>query len=360
MSDDGPLLVLVTGAAGLLGAAVVHELLHGPTFAPGAVRVRTFDLVPASPPPPAGVEEVIGDVRDQGALSRAMEGVVGVVHTAALVDWGAHRAEDVWAVNLGGTRAILRCAAAAGARALVYTSSHDVVDDGRPISGGDESLPLARRPRLAYGASKAAAEAAVVAANAEEGTALATMALRATGIFGPRDRYHSAGVVRAAARAPLRRIGDGTARCNHVFSRNLAHAHCMALDHLVRGGRAAPAAGRALFVTDAPAANFFDTMGAVAQAAGLEVLGWDRAVPVWAALAAAAVAEALAWLLRPVWRSPELDDFTRYGVRFITTDRWFTGAALRELVGYEPLYTREEAVTETGRWWRGELERRGA
>ena len=58
---------------------------------------------------------------------------------------------------------------AAGVKALVYTSSEDVVFTGRPIRDGDERLPYPQKFVNGYCRTKADAEVAVLAANGRTG-----------------------------------------------------------------------------------------------------------------------------------------------------------------------------------------------
>src|SRR5690242_13408302 len=66
MSDRG--LVLVTGATGAMGPAVVRELIHS------GYRVRSFSRTHASPPH-RGVEMTFGDIADAEAVRAALTGV---------------------------------------------------------------------------------------------------------------------------------------------------------------------------------------------------------------------------------------------------------------------------------------------
>ena len=67
---------LVTGSAGMLGRAIVSQLLEqGRT-------VRILDIEPAKDD---RAEIMVGDIRDAAAVSRACQGVDTVFHAAAAV-----------------------------------------------------------------------------------------------------------------------------------------------------------------------------------------------------------------------------------------------------------------------------------
>ena len=69
-------LHLVTGGAGMLGRAIVSQLLER------GKSVRIIDIEPAKND---RAEIIVGDIRDAAAVRRACEGVDTVFHTAAAV-----------------------------------------------------------------------------------------------------------------------------------------------------------------------------------------------------------------------------------------------------------------------------------
>src|SRR4051812_5527906 len=100
--------ILITGGAGFIGAHVAKELLtHG-------YGVRALDnLSPQVHGPDRGrpeylpdeVELLAGDVRDTAAVTRAVDGMDGVVHLAALVGVGQsmYQIAEYTSVNNLGT-----------------------------------------------------------------------------------------------------------------------------------------------------------------------------------------------------------------------------------------------------------------
>jgi len=146
--------VLVTGAAGFLGTQVVRRLITE------GMEVVAFDRR-AVERPRAAAENVLpvqGDVTFAGALARAADGCGAVVHLAALLPQRKRPPQEMQAVNVGGTRAAVEAARAAGARRFVFCSSAEVygVPASPPIR---EDGPIA--PNGEYGRNKVAAEEAV-------------------------------------------------------------------------------------------------------------------------------------------------------------------------------------------------------
>ena len=89
---------------------------------------------------------------------------------------------------MDGTKAVIAAAQEAGVRKLVFTSSAGVVFAGNNVIDLDERAPPPETPFDVYNDSKAHGEAAVLAANGQQG--LLTVALRPAGIYGCASSFH--------------------------------------------------------------------------------------------------------------------------------------------------------------------------
>ncbi|HET6452197.1 MAG TPA: NAD-dependent epimerase/dehydratase family protein, partial [Spirochaetia bacterium] len=237
----------------------------------------------------------------------------------------------------GGNRKVVDTCRRLGVPRLVYTSSMDVVVDGRkPIADGDESLPYpARMPSDAYSRSKILSEQLVLAAN---GPALATCVLRPVGMYGPRDKYHLGNVIGMARKGVSLRLGDGSARFSHAYSENVAWAHVLAAEALRPGS---PVAGQCYFICDHyPAENLFDFMEPFLRALSLPVP--RRSIPYRLAYGLAAAAEVVA----------PRSNFNRFAVIQTCVDHTFVDHKARRDLGYVPLVSREEAFRRSLAWLR--------
>ena len=331
---------LVIGGAGMLGFEIVKQL------ATAGCRVRVLDIA-ALPEPlsavldPASrrlVEARIGDIRRYPEVLDACRGMDVVIQTAAAV-WNVNTPPRTYdAVNVAGNRNVLDACREAGVTRLVYTSSMDVVVDGRkPIVDGDESLPYpARMPRDAYSKSKIVAEKMVLAAN---GPRLATCVIRPVGMYGPRDKYHLGNIIGMARKGMSLRLGNGSAKFSHVYSENAARAHVLAAERLEPG---AVIAGKCYFVCDHyPAENLFDFMAPFLRELGLPVP--KRSIPYWLAYAMGTAAELIA---------PH-SNLNRFSVIQTCVDHTFVDRAARRDLGYEPIVSREGAFRRSVEWLRG-------
>jgi dTDP-L-rhamnose 4-epimerase len=266
--------VLVTGAAGFIGAAVVRALSDE-----GDDVTEVDVMLPqahGASEPPLGVHRL--DVRDAGSWSDLLRGVDVVVHEAALVGLGA-RVADLPAYashNDLGTAALLAAMHEAGVGRLVLASSMVVYGEGRylcathgpqrprgrrvadldsgrfenpcPVCGAwlgwalvDEDEPV--DPRSAYAASKLAQEH-YAAAWARQ-TRGRVIALRYHNVYGrgmPRDTPYAG--VAAMFRSSVERVQapqvfeDGGQMRDFVHVDDVARANLLAtrvLDRSVPG-----------------------------------------------------------------------------------------------------------------------------
>ncbi len=120
MENDGKGLTLVTGGAGFLGHHLVEALVAEGT------PVRSLDVAQHKNVP-EGVDTIEASILDDDALSRAMEGVTTVFHTAANAHLWAPRKSDFDTINHQGTRKAVVAAQTAGASRFIHVSSLTVL-----------------------------------------------------------------------------------------------------------------------------------------------------------------------------------------------------------------------------------------
>jgi nucleoside-diphosphate-sugar epimerase len=293
--------VLVTGAAGFVGLALVRRLV-----ADGAA-VRALAL-PGDPRLPElralDVEIVEADVTDGAAIAPHLAGVERVFHCAALVH-GWHSWERYRRVNVDGTRTVARAAHAASVARFVHVSTSDVFGiprDGRLV---DESSPF-REWHEPYPDTKIAAERWLWRFHREHGLPLSVV--YPGWVYGPGDHALFPGLAQA--------IADGLL----VFwqrDTRLAWAHVDNLAEAITRVAAAPAAlGQGYLVHDDADGPTLEEVGA-RLAALLGRPARPRYVPYGVAFAAAAAAQAVWRLCRLRGAPPVLTaDVKAFGFRF--------------------------------------------
>jgi len=243
---DG-LRCLVTGSAGFVGRNLVRALLAR------GCDVHGFDRAPATFDDPK-LTWIRGDVRDEGSLSAACEGVDTIFHTAAMIETLTYApkpfADLVRSVNIEGTRTLMHVAQESGVRRLVHTSSIITASEGAQ-RGTTEAAPYSKATDL-YSTTKVVSEQLVLGANGESG--LLTSAVRPGGIYGPGERNTIVGPMVKSIKqgAPLVMFGDGAARLDYTYIDNLVDGQIRAAERLVEGS---PVCGQAYFVTDGDPMN---------------------------------------------------------------------------------------------------------
>jgi farnesol dehydrogenase len=139
--------VLVTGSTGFLGRALVRALVARGVTPVAFARTATSSGLP--------VECVDGDVRDERAVGAAAARCEAIFHSAALVSVWRPRSAEFDEVNVGGLATVIRAAAAAGARRIIYTSSFLAL----PPAGADRPVCCNDYQRTKVLADQVAADA---------------------------------------------------------------------------------------------------------------------------------------------------------------------------------------------------------
>lgn len=172
-------IVLVTGASGFVGSALVASFVGaGMSVRAAARQANTF---------PPGVEPVSGaDLNSTFDWRAALRGCDAIVHAAARVHLMRDSALDPLGefrrVNVSGTLRLAQQAAEVGVRRLVFLSSIKVNGEstapGRPFTADDKPAPTDP-----YGISKYEAEQGLLALARQ--TAMEVVIIRPVLVYGP-------------------------------------------------------------------------------------------------------------------------------------------------------------------------------
>jgi dihydroflavonol-4-reductase len=129
---------LVTGATGFVGGHVVKALV----VAGRAVRCLVRPSADRRRLAGSAVEIVTGDLREPGSLPPAVAGIGTVYHCAADYRLGLANPRELHESNVLGTDHLLRAAARAGVRRVVYTSSVGALGLKPDATPADETTPV--------------------------------------------------------------------------------------------------------------------------------------------------------------------------------------------------------------------------
>jgi 2-alkyl-3-oxoalkanoate reductase len=172
MADSSP-VVVVTGANGLVGAAVCRALVAR------SAQVRAVVRRAGGAPALAGLTEHVGDFADEafaGEVTRGADAVVTTVHPM-----GSPRAEQ-HRVGVEGTPVLARAARGAGVARLVHVSTAAVYDRSPGLGDVADDDALAPEGSGAYADTKIATDAALAQVDG-----LTTVLVRPPAIIGAGD-----------------------------------------------------------------------------------------------------------------------------------------------------------------------------
>lgn len=218
--------VLVTGAAGFLGGHLVRELFRRGYLVRALLKFPT-DLDWKC----NAVDRAIGDLLDPEAMRDAVWGVDIVIHCAAVLPQLSNE-DEVWSVNVEGTRNVLSASLDAGVKRFVYVSTDSVYGDcHHPPPGASEEAPINTSFFYEgnYPRTKFEGEKLVVAAH--KGRTLDTCIIRFCLMYGPGQSAGN-GIFRAWLNRRIHLLlGGGLARMSLLYVDDAVQALLLAATH---------------------------------------------------------------------------------------------------------------------------------
>lgn len=204
--------ILVTGATGSLGSALVRALVADGDEV--SAMVLPGDRMGGIEPVRDNVQIRFADVRDPVTLDQAFRDVEIVYHVAGVAVTLNRLHRQMLAVNVDGARNVAEAAARAGVRRLVHTSSISAV--GYPPAGeiADEHFDMTRSVcSNSYAETKTIGERALLEVAERRG--LDAVVVNPSAVIAPYSdlRYGWAGFVQMAQRGVLRGTRPGGLPC---------------------------------------------------------------------------------------------------------------------------------------------------
>lgn len=304
--------ILVTGGTGLLGSRLLPNLVEEGHQVFALTRSKASHAKLRA----LGTTPVEADLEREGPL--LIPSVNAVVHAAALFRFSGPR-EPFFRTNVDGTAKLLAAAEETGATNFIHISAAGIIMDdiGTPVRNADESAPTFPAHFSAYLASKARAEAVVLAANKPD---FRTMAIRPPALWGPGDPF-SRGLPKAINSGQFAFIDRGDYAFATCHVDNAVEAIKCALE---RGE-----GGRAFFIADQETLTFREFVASLARIQGLSIEKL-RSMPYWLAVN-------LGRLMDGVWNIARKEGdppISRAMIRMIGREFSVNDAAARRELGY--------------------------
>lgn len=322
--------ILVTGATGFTGKALVRRLLddgHKVVGLDYKEGLKTEELRKW------GAEIVIGSVTDKDVVRRCMQGVDVVQHLAAAFREMNVPESHYHDVNVGGTRTMLDVAREVGVRKFVYCSTcgvHGNVDH----PPGDEESPI--QPADYYQQTKYEAEPYVLE-YVKQGHK-ATI-IRPAAIYGPGDPERFYLIFRRAAKGWFPMIGNGKTFYHPLYIDNLVDALVLAMDEN-KGN------GQAYLIADEEYVSIQDLVQRTGRAMGIDVK--IRKVPMLPVIVLGHVVEKAC---KPFGIAPPI--FPRR-VDWYRQNRAFKVDKAKRDLGYVPRVGLDAGLRRTYEWYKAE------
>jgi nucleoside-diphosphate-sugar epimerase len=324
--------LLITGATGFIGSrlALYARQQHIPFVAVGMINT-SVEQARLRQLQGAGINVLVGNLRDAAFARSAVEGCDVVIHLAAAQHESNVSEQYFHDVNVHATRCLLDACVAAKVSRFVHGSTIGVYGsaDGYRL---DENSPL--RPLNPYGRSKLRAEALV----REYADRIETTIVRISETYGPGD-MRLLKLFRTIARGRFLMLGSGANTRQPIHVRDLLRGLLLAARHSGAVGETFLFAGKEVLSTRY-------MVDEVARA--LERRSPKRHVPIAPVMFAARIMEAV---FVPFGISPPLH---RRRLDFFLKSFEFSTEKAKALLGFEASIPFAAGARETLDWYRGE------
>ena len=322
---------VIFGGAGALGDTLIRHLVNS---VQGVESVTSFDLNHSSLQSPL-MKSMKGSVLDKKAVEAAIQGcdVIVLAFTPRIhsATWN-----QFVSINVGGVQTVLNAAQSQGGdkpRSVVYISSTAIYNHYADHDEVDESFPLPTHGEYetAYDLTKRLGEDLVIQANGMGG--LRTIALRPSGILiGPAD-YTLEAVLKQNISAVEGKPID------YTYGLNVCHAVVLAAGAL--GRDPSKVSGRALLISKGKPAS----PGQVVRDLDKMVGGKVNYLPliILRIIYLSSTIKAMIDSVRDPARSVAIP--THRFLVMADKTQTFDNSLAKDLLGFEPLYSYEEGLT---------------
>lgn len=312
--------IMVTGGGGFIGSHLVERLVQLGSQTRALVRYNaagSWGWLDHSDTRD-DVEVILGDVRDQDSLERAVRGCDVVFHLAALIaiPYSYHAPLSYVRTNVEGTLNVLQSAMRNDVGLVVHTSTSEVYGTAKSIPITEEHPLQGQSP---YSASKIGADK--IAESFHLSFGLPVITVRPFNTYGPRQSARAVipTIVSQALSEPMIRLGnlEPTRDLNYVAD---------TVDGFIKAAESPKSVGQVINLGTGREISIGDLAATI-----LRMLGKDL---------------------------PIISENERVRPEGSEVDRLCADAGkARELLGWEPTHTLDEGLTRTIEWIRENNER---
>lgn len=318
--------ILVTGATGFIGGALVRRLLS--EGANVRALVRNPDSAAWLRNEDCGI--VQGDVTELSACAKAARETDAVFHCAGVLGGWGIKHELLWKVNYEGTKNMLEAAEKAKAKKFVHVSSCGIFG---PLNAGESAGDdRQHNPVNAYERSKAESETLALSF-ARRGQPVTVV--RPEWVYGPGD-MHLLSLFKAVGKGRFAFFGGGKSLLHPTYVDD-------AVDAMVAAAKEKAAIGQAFNIAGERAVTVKEFIKAMADAIGCEVPKAN--VPV-------AVAKAAGALLDGTWGIFAKPPLTLAQAGYLSENRCFRTDKAGKVLGYKAKIGIDEGMRRAVAWYR--------
>jgi nucleoside-diphosphate-sugar epimerase len=319
--------IVVTGATGFLGSALVTELIRQKQ----PLRILARDEQKARAQFGDAVTVIKGDINDEEQVQRAVDGATIIYHLVGRLYHPSTPPELYYRTHVEGTRVLLNaCKGQSQLQRIVHCSTTGVHGEtGRTPAA--EDAPFA--PTNPYEVTKLEAELLALRACQEQG--LPVSVARPGLVYGPGD-LHLLGFFSSIKKGLCRVIDGGKALLHPIYIDDMTAAFLLCAERPQAIGHSYNLAGNR-------AVTIRELATAIAHSLDKELPGGS--IPLWLANLASDI-----FALTPGMRG-EHAPLTRSRVKFLTRSRVYDISRAQNELGFSPRVQLEEGMKKTAAWY---------
>lgn len=313
--------ILVTGATGFIGNALVQKLLKQKNKIRVLVRDQKFKT--------NSVEIILGDVTNPESCGRACEGIDIVFHCAGVLGgWGIAN-QKFWDVNVSGTKNMLDAASQTGVKRFVHVSSCGIFGPLKDGEVADETNSY--NPTNIYEKTKIEGEKLVLLYAKK----LPVTIVRPEFVYGPGDR-HLLPLFKTINEKRFVLFNNGKSTVHPTYIDDAVNAMLLAASNPKAGGHGFNIAGPKQVSVKEFISTMSGALGVTSPSLSIptpipEITGifFDHTIG--------------------LFTKPPL---TLSQVRYLTENRAFSFEKAKKILGYRPKTTLKEGMRKTVKWYR--------